>query len=97
MLIRVQPPGLFPQDGTCDLGERCTAGDTGDRYEPLGSDGMWTKRGPGTPARGAATLRLADLAWQGRPPPAAPTSEPRLAIALVGGALAGLGQGHPPI
>jgi hypothetical protein len=44
ILIRVLPTGSFPQDDTCDLGERCTAGD---RYEPLGSDGMWTKRGPG--------------------------------------------------
>ena len=57
---------------------------------------MWTKRGPGTPARGAATLRLAGLAWQGRPPPAAPTSEPRPAITLLGERWRGLGQGHRP-
>jgi hypothetical protein len=36
--------GLVSQDPTCDLGERCTAGN---RYKPLGSDGIWTKRGPG--------------------------------------------------
>jgi integrase len=35
--------GACSQDQTCGLHERCTAGD---RCEPLGSDGMWTKRGP---------------------------------------------------
>jgi hypothetical protein len=34
---------LFRQDRPCDLRERQTAGD---RCEPLGSDGVWTKRGP---------------------------------------------------
>src|SRR5215213_2904093 len=43
ILIRVLHQHLFPRDWTCDLGERCTAGD---RYEPLSSAGMWTKRGP---------------------------------------------------
>jgi hypothetical protein len=43
ILIRVLHRGLFPQDHPCDLGKRCTAGD---RYKPLGSDGMWTKCGP---------------------------------------------------
>src|SRR5215211_7250660 len=43
ILIRVLPPDSFPQDRLCDLHERPTAGD---RWEPLGSDGMWTKRGP---------------------------------------------------
>jgi hypothetical protein len=42
-LIRVLHASQFPQDRTCDLGERCTAGD---RCEPLDSDGVWTKRGP---------------------------------------------------
>jgi hypothetical protein len=32
ILIRVLPTGSFPQDGTCDLGERCTAGD---RWKPV--------------------------------------------------------------
>jgi hypothetical protein len=36
---------LFLQDRNCDLRERYTAGD---RYEPLGSDGLWTERGPPT-------------------------------------------------
>ena len=33
-----------------------------DLYEPLGADGMWTKRGPGMLPGGAAALRLADVA-----------------------------------
>jgi hypothetical protein len=34
---------------------------------------VWPNHGPGTfPLAGAAALRLADLGWQGRPPPAAP-------------------------
>jgi hypothetical protein len=45
ILIRVLRAGLFPQDDSHDLRERYTAGD---RCEPLGSDGMWTKRGPAT-------------------------------------------------
>src|SRR4030095_14503479 len=32
ILIRVLPTGSFPQDGICDLGERCTAGN---RWRPL--------------------------------------------------------------
>ena len=52
ILIRVLPAGSFPQDRPCDLRERRTAGD---RCEPLGSDGMWTKRGP---IRAAPCCRL---------------------------------------
>jgi hypothetical protein len=37
-------PGNVPQDRPYDLGERRTAGN---RYEPLGSDGVWTKRATG--------------------------------------------------
>jgi hypothetical protein len=39
----------------------------GDRWEPLGSDGVaqtWTRH---VPLVGAAALRLADLGWQGDP------------------------------
>jgi hypothetical protein len=42
ILIRVLRQASFPQDRSYDLGERCTAGD---RCEPLGSDGVWTKPG----------------------------------------------------
>src|SRR5215208_8324400 len=57
IFIRVLPPGLFLQDGTRDLGEQRTAGD---RWEPFGSDGMWTKRGPGPavePTRRSASVQ----------------------------------------
>jgi single-strand DNA-binding protein len=43
ILIRDLHPGPFPQDRTCHLLERRTVGD---HWEPLGSDGVWTKRGP---------------------------------------------------
>ena len=49
------------------------------------------------PLAGVAALRLADLGWQGRPPPAAPDKRaPAWAIALLGGALAGSGPGTSP-
>jgi hypothetical protein len=47
ILIRVLHPWSVPQDRSYDLLKRCTVGD---RCEPLVSDGMWTKRGPGTQA-----------------------------------------------
>jgi len=48
------------------------------------------------PLAGAAALRIADLGWQGDPRRLPPTSDPRLAIALLGGALAGSGPGTSP-
>jgi hypothetical protein len=45
---------------------------------------------------GAAALRVAGLAWQGRPPPAAPDKRAPPATALLGGALAGSGPGTSP-
>jgi len=58
ILIRVLPPGSFPQDGTFDLRERLT---DGDRSRPLRTarlrwrvDQTWTRHAP----LGAAALRL---------------------------------------
>jgi hypothetical protein len=48
------------------------------------------------PLAGAAALRVADLAWQGRPPPAAPDKRAPPATALLGGALAGSGPETSP-
>jgi len=91
ILIRVQPGGSFPQDGTCDLGERCTSGD---RWRPLGTarlrwrvDQTWTRH---TSLVGAAALRVADLAWQGDPRRLPPTSEPHPGDRLVRGSPGGV-------
>jgi hypothetical protein len=54
ILVRVLPPGLFLQDCTCDLRERRTVGD---RNEPLGFNGVWTKRGPSLGLRRASRSR----------------------------------------
>src|SRR4029450_5368807 len=59
ILIRDLHAGLFPQDGTCDLGERCTAGD---RCEPLSSDGMWTRHARSRGGRRPAWRTLAGKA-----------------------------------
>jgi hypothetical protein len=71
----------------------------GDRCEPLGSDGMWTKRGPGTPRwrqRRTASRTLPGKVDLRQLPP---TAGPRPATALLGGALAGSGprtsSGYP--
>ena len=69
----------FPRIGTCHLRERPTARD---RCEPLGSDGVWTKRDQARPLSGAATLHVANLGWQGRPPPAAPDKRARPGIVV---------------
>ena len=91
ILIRVLPKGLFPQDCSGGLRERCAAGD---RWRPLGTarvrwdvDQTWTRH---VPLVGAAARRVADLGWQDRPPPAAPTSEPRLGDRLVRGSPGGV-------
>jgi Phage integrase, N-terminal SAM-like domain len=57
ILIRVLHHGLFPQDRTCHLGERRTARD---RCEPLGSHGVWTKRGPSWAPWGSGSRPVAD-------------------------------------
>jgi hypothetical protein len=43
---------------------------------------MWTKRGPGTPARGGSGAPRRGLGGQGRPPLAAPDKRARPATAL---------------
>jgi hypothetical protein len=48
-------PGLFIQDHPSDLRERCTVAD---RYEPLGSGGMWTKCGPSRTRRTVSSPML---------------------------------------
>jgi hypothetical protein len=70
----------------------------GDRYEPLGADGMWTNRGPGTPARGGSGApRGGPCRGKGDPRRLPRQASPTWAIALVGGPWRGLGQGHPPV
>jgi hypothetical protein len=98
-------PGLEP--GTSSLSGFCTgahfpriawmtcANDVplttaGDRWRVAQT---WTRHAP---LAGAAALRVADLAWQGRPPPAAPDKRTRPATALLGGALGGSGPGTSP-
>jgi hypothetical protein len=94
ILIRVLRAGLFPLDRTCDLRERWTASD---RWEPLGSDGMWTKRGPGTPARGGSGAPPGGPCLARQTPAGCPRqASPARAIALLGGALAGSGPGTSP-
>jgi hypothetical protein len=69
----------------------------GDRWEPLGSDGVWPKRGPVT-SRSWGQQRSASRTLAGKEtPPAAPDKRARLAIALLGGALAGSRPGTSPL
>jgi hypothetical protein len=76
------------------LGEGCTAED---RYEPLGSDGMWTKGGPGPPrSRGQRRSAWRTLAGKETPAGCPRQASPAWAIALLGGALAGSGPGTSP-
>jgi hypothetical protein len=86
--------GLVSTGSQLRPAQRCTAGD---RCEPLGSDGVWTKRGPGMPACGGSGAprrgpRLARETPAGCPRQASPA----WAIALLGGALAGSGPGTSP-
>jgi hypothetical protein len=68
--------------------QRCTAGD---RCEPLGSDGVWTKRGPGMPRLwGQRRSASRTLASKGDPRRLPPTSEPRLDDRLVRGSPGGV-------
>jgi hypothetical protein len=47
-------PGLVSAGSHLQPGPRCTAGD---RCEPLDSDGVWTKPGPGDPPVGCSVVR----------------------------------------
>jgi hypothetical protein len=86
--LRVLHAALFAQDHTCDLGERGTAGE---RCGPLGSAGMWTRRGPAHPARGGSGAPHGGP-WQARQTPAdcPRTSESRLGDRLVRGSPGGV-------
>src|SRR5687767_11423790 len=56
------------------------------------------QRGPGTPARGGSGApRRGPCPSKVDPRLLPPTSEPRLATALLGEPWRGLGQGHPPV
>src|SRR4030095_13242771 len=94
---RVQPQGSFPRMGPSTWANDVRLETAGDRYEPLGSDGMWTTRGPRTPARGGPR-RSASRTLPGKEPPAGcpRQASPARAIALLGGALAGSGPGTSP-
>jgi hypothetical protein len=69
ILIRDLRPGLFPHDRSCDLGNDAPLETATNRSAPMGCGPTLDQA---RPARGAAALRVADLARQGRPPPAAP-------------------------
>jgi hypothetical protein len=92
ILVRVLPPGLFPQDHPCELRERRTVGH---RYEPLGSDGLWTKRGPTAPGVGAAALRFSDFGRLGRARLLALRSVSYRTARFVRAARSGLGEASP--
>jgi hypothetical protein len=87
--------GLVSPGSQLRPAQQCTAGD---RCEPLGSDGVWTKRGPGMPRlwgqrRSASRI----LASKGDPAGCPRQASPTRAIALLGGAMAGSGPGTSPL
>jgi hypothetical protein len=97
IVIRVLPPGLFPQDRACHLRERLTAGD---RWRPLRTarirwrvDQTWTRH-----SRSRGQRRSASRTLPGKETPAGcpRQASPARAIALLGGALAGSGPGTSP-
>jgi hypothetical protein len=47
ILIRVLPKACFPRIASVAWENDVPLETVGDRCEPLGSGGMWTKRGPG--------------------------------------------------
>jgi hypothetical protein len=88
ILIRVLPPGLFPQDGTCDPGERCAAGDhLGTARLRWYVDQPWTRHARSRGQRRSAWRTLAGKADPRRLPP---TSEPHPDDRLVRGSPGGV-------
>jgi hypothetical protein len=93
ILIRVLPPSLFPQDRACTCANDLPPETAGGRWEPLGSDGVWTKRGPpplwlwrlsGHRYLGAAvavdSATIDRVAWEQAPA----TTAPRVAVRVLG-------------
>src|SRR5215213_2278988 len=81
---RTPKPGAIPMDRARRL------------TEPLGSDGMWTRHEPGTPARGGSGAPPGGP-WLARQTPAGGPrhASPAMTIAMLGEPWRGLGQGHP--
>ena len=93
ILIRDLRPGLFPQDRISDLRDDAPQETATNRSVPMAcgpnvDQARPARGGSGAPHRGPWLAR--------RPRRLPPTSEPRLAIALLGGALAGSGPGTSP-
>jgi len=82
VLSGFSPRARFPRMGPATWANDVPLDTVGDHWRPLASDGMWPKRGPGTPRSREAALRVADLAGQGRSPPAAPDKRTRPATAI---------------
>jgi hypothetical protein len=76
ILIRVLPASLFRRIAPATCANDLPLETAGDRCEPLGADGMWTKCGPDTPARGAAPLRMTGPCRGKAIPAGYPTSKP---------------------
>ena len=93
ILIRVLPRACFRRIAPTTYANDLPLETIANRSEPMAC-------GPNVdqtrPLAGAAALRVADLGWQHRPPPAAPEQASPPGNRLARGALAGRGQGHPP-
>jgi hypothetical protein len=60
------PQARFPRMTPATWANDVPLETAGDRYEPLGSDGMWTKRGPSHDHQPAAGSRVSMPAWLDR-------------------------------
>jgi hypothetical protein len=92
-LISALYPVLGPQDRACDLRNDVPLVTAENRSAPRIVAQTWTRH---VPLVGAAARRVADLGWQGRPPPAAPDKRAPPGNRLVRGSLAGSGPGTSP-